>query len=180
MKPDGAFPSGKRGCLVELGITLLAVTLILIISAGYRNYDDLFACGGGLGVGYPVSYMCDYGAGGSPISSWGKIDLADFPYFSPRGLLTDSLFYTGIFWVGWLIRLLLRHGDSYPISNGIWILLIGIALIVGFLSTAAIYKSDCINFHNYLLHIPTPGPATPTPFGTPPPPPFTAVPTTGP
>ena len=180
MNKSQSFPSGLRGCLVELAITLLAVLIILIISAGYRNYDDVFACNGGLGVGFPVSYLCDYGAGGSPISNWGKIDLSDFPYFSPRGLLVDILFYSGIFWLGWLLRLLLHPSESYPIQNGIWIVLIGIALVIGYLSAAAIYKSDRINFHNYLLGIPTPMPATPTPFGTPPPPLFTPIPTTGP
>ena len=180
MKGSRSFPSGRHGCLTEISITLLTVLIILIISAGYRNYGDFFSCNGGLGIGFPVSYICDYGTGGSPISSWGKIDLADFPYFSPRGLLTDILFYSGIFWLGWLLRILLRPSDAYPIQNGIWILLIAIALIVDYLSAAAMYKSDRINFHNYLLQIPTPEPATPTPFGTPPPPPFTAIPTNGP
>jgi len=180
MKSRQGVSFGFRGCLVEIGITWLAVLILLVISAGYRNYDDLFACDGGLGVGFPVSYMCDYGAGGSPISSWGKIDLSDFPYFSPRGLRTDVLFYSGIFWLGWLLRLLMRPNDTQPISNGIWILLVGIALVIGYLSAAAIYKSDRINFHDYLLGIPSPMPASPTPFGTPPPPQFTPIPTIGP
>jgi len=179
MKVNRAVLSGSRGCLVEIGITLLTVSIILIISAGYRNYDDTFACGGGLGIGFPVSFICDYGAGGSPISSWGKIDLADFPYFSPQGLLVDILFYSGILWLAWVLRLFVRPSDSYPIRNGIWLLLIVVALAVGFLSAAVMYKSDRINFHNYLLQIPTSEPATPTPFGTPPPPPFTPIPTTG-
>jgi len=172
-----SFPLGLPGCLAEFGITLLAVLIILVISASYRNYNDMFACYGGLGIGFPVSYICDYGAGGSPIDNWGRIDLSDFPYFSPRGLLTDILFYTGIFWLGWLLRPLLRPNETYPISNGIWILLIGVALVIGYLSTAAIYKSDRINFHDYLLGIPTTVPASPTPFGTPVPPAFTPIPT---
>jgi hypothetical protein len=175
-----SFLSGLRGCLAEIGIPLLAVAIILIISAGYRNYDDVFACDGGLGVGFPVSFLCDYGAGGSPISSWGKIDLSDFPYFSPRGLFVDIFFYAGVLCLGRLLRFLLHPSETYAISNGIWILLIGIALAIGYLSAAAIYKSDRINFHNYLLGIPTPLPASPTPFGIPPPPPFTPIPTVGP
>jgi hypothetical protein len=169
-----------RGCLIDIVATLLTTIFLLIISASYRNYGDSFSCNGGLGVGFPVSYLCDYGTGGSPISSWGKIDLADFPYFSTKGLLIDLLFFSMILWVGWLVRCLLHASDVYSIRNIVWILLIGVGFIVGFLSAATIYKSDRINFHDYLLGIPTPVPATPTPFGTPPPPAFTPIPTAGP
>ena len=181
MQENRSFPYRSRGCLVEIAVTLLTACVILVISASYRNYGDDFSCNnGGLGTGFPVSFLCDYGTGGSPISSWGKIDLADFPYFSLRGLLADILFYSVILWIGWLVRRAIHHNDSYQIGNYIWITLIGIAFIVGFLSASAMFKSDRINFHDYLLGIPTPVPATPTPFGTPPPPPFTPIPTMGP
>jgi hypothetical protein len=165
---------------MEIAITLLTASVMLVISVNYRNFRDDFACNGGFGVGFPVSFLCDYGAGGSPISSWGKIDLADFPYFSLPGLFTDLAFYSVILWVGWLIRRAFRHPDSYPVAGSIWIVLIGIAFVVGFLSAAAMFKSDRINFQNYILGIPTSVSASPTPFGTPPPPLFTPIPTTRP
>ena len=180
MKENQSFQYRSRGCLVEIAVALLTACVMLVISANYRNYNDDFSCNGGLGAGFPVSFLCDYGTGGSPINSWGKIDSSDFPYFSPHGLLADILFYSVILWIGWLIRRAIHHPDSYPIENYIWITLIGIAFIVGFLSASAIFKSERINFHDYLLGIPTPEPATPTPFGTPPPPEFTPIPTIGP
>jgi len=180
MRENQSFQVGSRSCLVEIAIALLTVFVILVISLSYRNFGDDFACDGGLGVGFPVSFLCDYGAGGSPIDNWGRIDLSDFPYFSLRGLLADVLFYSVILWIGWLIRHALRHNDSYRVGNIIWVALIGVAFIVGFLSASAIFKSDRVNFHDYILGIPSPAPATPTPFGTPPPQPFTPIPTTGP
>jgi hypothetical protein len=180
MKRDQSFQRGAHGCLLEIAAAILAVFAMLAISANYRNFGDDFACNGRFGLGFPVSYLCDYGTGGSPISSWGRVDLADFPYFSPLGLFTDILFYAGILWIGWLVRRAFRHNDSYPIGNTIWVACIGIAFLVGFLSAAAIFRSERINFHDYLLGIPTPVPATPTPMGTPPPPEERLIPTPGP
>jgi hypothetical protein len=180
IKENRSLERGARGCLVEVISTVLAVVVMLVISANYRDFDDKFACGGGLGAGFPVSFLCDYGAGGSPISSWGRIDLSDFPYFSLQGLAVDILFYAGILLIGWLVRHALRQNDSYPVANTLWVAVIGIAFLLGFLSASAIFKSDRINFYNYLMDIPTPAPPTSTPFGTPPPPEWTPIPTLGP
>ena len=180
IKENRSFPYRLRGCGGEIVITLLTTFVIMVISANYQNYDDQFACNGGLGAGFPVSFLCDYASGGSPPSSWGKIDLADFPYFSPKGLLADILFYSVILWIAWLIRYAIYRNDSYHYANYIWITLISIAFIVGFLSAMGIFESNRINFHNYILGIPTPLPASPTPVGTMPPPLFTPIPTLGP
>lgn len=180
MKETRSFQQGSPGCLVEIASIMLAVLVMLVISANYRNFGDKFACGGGLGAGFPVSFLCDYGAGGSPISNWGRVDLSDFPYFSPRGLAVDILFYAGILLVGWLVRRALRQNDSYPVATSLWVALIAIAFLMGFLSASAIFKSDRINFHDYIMGIPTPAPPTSTPFGTPPPPEWTPIPTLGP
>ena len=180
MQENQSFPYRFRSCVGEIASTLLTACVILVISVNYRNFGDNFSCNGDLGAGFPVSFLCDYATGGSPISSWGKIDLSDFPYFSLRGLLADVIFYSAILWIGWLIRRALHRTDSYPIQNTIWIILIGIAFIVGFLSASAMFKSERINFHDYLLGIPTSLPATPTPFGTPPPQLFTPIPAAGP
>ena len=180
MQRNQSFRRDAHGCLLEIAVTLLAVFAMLAFSANYRNFGDDFACSGRLGLGFPVSFLCDYGTGGSPISSWGRVDLADFPYFSPQGLIADILFYAGIFWIGWLVRRVLRHNDSYPVGNAVWVTFIVVAFLAGFLSAAAIYRSERINYQDYLLGIPTPMPATPTAFGTPPPPEVTLIPTAGP
>ena len=180
MKTNQFFQREAHGCLLEIAATMLAVFAMLAISANYRNFGDDFACGGRLGLGFPVSFLCDYGTGGSPISSWGRVDLADFPYFSPQGLIADILFYAGILWIGWLVRRVLGHNDSYPVGNAIRVAFIGIAFLVGFFSATAIFRSERINFQDYLLGIPTPVPATPTPPGTPPPSAETQIPTPGP
>src|SRR5687767_11315609 len=173
MKENRSFPYRFRGCIGEIVITLLTTFVIMLISVNYLNYDDQFACNGGLGAGFPISFLCDYASGGSPPSSWGKIDLADFPYFSLKGLLADILFYSVILWITWLIRHALYRKDSYHYENYIWISLISIAFVVGFLFAMGIFESNRINFQKYILGIPTPLPASPTPFGTMPPPPFT-------
>src|SRR5829696_5098237 len=81
------------GCLTTVVILLLAFVLMFSTMRVLRHGDN-FSCFGGLGAGFPVSFLCDYSGGGSPLSSAGKIDLADFPYFSPVGTLVDILFYS--------------------------------------------------------------------------------------
>jgi hypothetical protein len=179
MNEHRSVPRRERGCLIEFAITLLAVVVLLVISANYRNFDDKFSCNGRLGAGFPISFLCDYGTGGSPIDSWGRIDFSDFPYFSLRGLFADALFYAVILGVGWLLRRAFRQNDSYGVGNMVWVVLIGIAFLFGFLSASAMFKADRVNFHDYLLGIPSPVPATSTPFGTPPPPEQTPIPTLG-
>lgn len=162
-----SFLHSCRSCVVEIAITLLTTFVIMVISANYLNYDDHFSCNGGLGAGFPVSFLCDYGGGGgSPISSWGKIDLADFPYFSPQGLLVDILFYSVILWIAWLVRYAIYHKGSYHHENYRWMTLISIAFIVGFISALLIFQSNRLNFQNYILGIPTPIISSPTPLGT--------------
>jgi hypothetical protein len=165
---------------MEILIALLTIGVILAISSSYRNFDDQFACGGGLGAGFPVSFLCDYGAGGSPIDNWGKIDLSDFPYFSLQGLGIDFLFYSLILSVAWLIRRVLRPSETHRVGTVLWAGLLGVAFLAGFLSAAAMYKADRVNFHDYILGIPSPVPATATLLGTPPPPAESPIPTTQP
>src|SRR5829696_3530311 len=89
------------GCLVAVVILLLAFVLMFSTMRVVHRSDD-FSCFGGLGAGFPVSFLCDYSGGGSPLSSAGRIDSADFPYFSPIGTLVDLLFYSmqlGMLWL---------------------------------------------------------------------------------
>lgn len=180
MGEDRSVPKGRRGCLVEIAAAVLAVLVMLAVSTSYQNFSDDFACDGGLGVGFPVSFLCDYGTGGSPISSWGKVDMADFPYLSAAGLTVDALFYGAILWVGWLVRRLLRQNDSDRIRSVVWLAMVAFAFVIGFLAAAAMFKADRVNFHDFILGIPSPRPPTSTPVGTPPPPPSTPIPTAGP
>jgi hypothetical protein len=99
MKENRSF---LRGCGVGLLILLLAFVLMFSTMRVLHNSDD-FSCFGQLGAGFPVSFLCDYSGGGSPISSAGKIDSADFPYFSPIGALADILFYSMPLGMLWLI-----------------------------------------------------------------------------
>ncbi len=166
MEKNRSFLHSFRSCILEVAIALLTTCVVMVISANYENYDDQFACNGGLGTGFPVSFLCDYGAGGSPISNWGKIDLADFPYFSLQGLAVDILFYFIILSIAWLIRSAIYHKSSYRYENYRWMILIGITFVVGFTAALLIFQSNRINFHNYILGIPTPVISSPTPFGT--------------
>jgi hypothetical protein len=45
----------------------------MAISANYQ-YPEHPSCGGMLGAGFPVLFICDDWGGGSPTSSWEKID----------------------------------------------------------------------------------------------------------
>lgn len=58
--------------------------------------------------------------------------LADFPYFSPHGLLADILFYSVILWIGWLVRRAIRHNELYPIENYRWAAFVTIGFARGF------------------------------------------------
>ena len=149
---------------------------VLAVSANRQNFSDYFSCGGGYGAGFPVSFLCDYGAGGSPIDGWGRIDLSDFPFFSLQGLVANILFYFVIlFCVGWLIRALIHRTNEHLPDHNQWMILLSIAFIVGSLFSALLLEPNRINYNAYILGIP-PTPISfhptaipsPTPFGTPP------------
>lgn len=157
------------------GAALMACA-VLATSAIRQNFSDDFSCGGGYGVGFPVSFLCDYGSGGSPIDGWGRIDLTDFPFFSLQGLVADLLFYFLIVvCAAWLIRTLVYRTDANPVGYHKWMLLLSIAFIVGTLFSALLLEPNRINYHDYILGIPptaisshpTVIPSS-TPLGTPP------------
>jgi hypothetical protein len=108
-------------------------------------------CQGGLSAGFPIAFLCD-GSGGSPIGSWGKIDLADWVNGNPLAFLLDFLLYGALNSLAGLIVMgLFRKGLSQD-ENFRWGVLLCFGCIVAFL----------------------------TPFGTPPPPAWTPFPTLGP
>jgi len=156
-------------------VVLIAFT-ILVISTNRQNFSDHFSCRGGYGVGFPVSFLCDYGSGGSPIDGWGRIDFTDFPFFSLQGLVADFFIYFAIlFFVAWLIRMLFYRADSHPLNYNQLAVLLSIAFIVGSLFSLLLLEPNRINYHDYILGIsPTPISShptaipSPTPLGTPP------------
>jgi hypothetical protein len=150
---------------------ILATCVILVATTNRYNYRDDFACGGRLGVGFPVSFLCDYGGGaGSPIDSWGRVDIADFPYFSLQGLFIDSLIYVAIlFVIERLVHRIFHSNEKVHFAYDRWLAVISISFLLGYVFASFILASNQINFHNYILGIsptvvysPTP-PATLTP-----------------
>jgi len=159
-----------------LNWAVLTACAVLAVSANRQNFSDYFSCGGGYGVGFPVSFLCDYGSGGSPIDGWGRIDLSDFPFLSLQGLVTDLLFYFVIlFCVAWLVRGVVYRTDAHPLDYNQWMILLSIAFIVGSLFSSLLLEPNRINYHNYILGIPPTAISShptaipsPTPLGTPP------------
>ncbi len=93
--------------LLSYGFVIVSAVLLLgmiAISLIHVNPRDSFACSGQLGIGFPVSSVCNYSAGGSPLSSATKIDAGDFPFLSPHGFLVDFIFYLGVLWGFWHIE----------------------------------------------------------------------------
>ena len=147
---------------------ILTTCVILAATTNRYNYRDNFACGGRLGVGFPVSFLCDYGGGASsPIGSWGKVDLADFPYFSPQGLFIDSLVYVAILLM--IERLALRivyHNEQFYSEYKKWLAFLSISFLLGYVFASFILASNQVNFHNYLLGMPPTIVYSPTPPAT--------------
>ena len=76
--------------LAIMGVALLAMA----ISTNYQYPEDP-SCGGLLGGGFPVLFICDDWGGAVPSTSWGKITWVDIldGGIRPRGFLIDFLFY---------------------------------------------------------------------------------------
>ncbi|HLO27648.1 MAG TPA: hypothetical protein VK249_00845 [Anaerolineales bacterium] len=98
MKATRSFP---RGCFVGI-VTIVLAAGLMLSTASVSHQSDGFSCYGQLGAGLPVSFLCDYSGGGSPLSSAGRIDSADFPYFSLQGTVVDLLCYALVLWITWL------------------------------------------------------------------------------
>jgi len=146
---------------------IITTCVILAATTNRKNYKDNFACGGRLGVGFPVSFLCDYSGGASsPISSWGKVDLADFPYFSLQGLVIDSLVYfVLLFMIEWLIHLILRD-EQFHTEYRKWLVFLSISFLLGYVFASFILVSNQANFHDYLLDTSPTVVYSPTPSAT--------------
>ena len=149
------------GCVVGALILSLAFGLMLGTMSSLRH-NDAFACYGGLGAGFPVSFLCDYSGGGSPISSAGKIDLADFPYFSPQGTLVDLLFYAMQLGMLWFVA---NHISQRKYRLAALVVLLYLA---GFLSAVLLFQVTDLRIERSFPRTPTPV-APPTTIGANPP-----------
>jgi hypothetical protein len=88
------FSRGVRGIVLDLVHVSLAAGLTLTTFSIQHASDPI--CGGGLGAGFPASFLCD-ASGESPISDWGRISWTDIP--NPIGALIDLLFFAALIWV---------------------------------------------------------------------------------
>jgi hypothetical protein len=180
MKDHELISDGARGCLINL-VNLFLATCAVILSAAFQ-YPDHPSCRGGLGAGFPRLFICDAGVGGSPISSWGRIDFADLLNggIRPGGFLVNFLFYTALIWIIWILVAGMFPQRLTRRDLG-WAAGITIVYVAGFLCASLVFFSSELYDKNYAR--------TPTPFTTSmptatspgtPPSPDTANPTTGP
>ena len=176
MQENKSFP---RGCV--LGILSIALGIVLTVSSARYQRQYYPVCQGGLSAGFPIVFICD-DTGGSPISSWGKIDFGDVANVNPIAFILDFLLYSALLSIAWSILTGLWSKSLSQDENFKWGLLLGTGYISLFLFAFMSFQSNSlsveISFHR------TPAPEiiiyTPTPFGTPSPPEFTPIPTTGP
>jgi hypothetical protein len=149
-------------------ITILLGFCLTIGSVLYQRHPDPTCHGGGLSAGFPLPFICDDSAG-SPISSWGKIDLADILNINPRVLLLDFLLYNALaslilVAVAGIFRKGLVHVELFR-----WAILFCAVCMLVFLFAFTAFQSDNLNFEIPLPRTPTPFVPSPTPYGTPPP-----------
>jgi hypothetical protein len=161
LKENWLFP---RGCVTGILIVLLAFGLMLSTMKILRH-NDTFSCFGQLGAGFPVSFLCDYSGGGSPISSAGKIDSADFPYFSPVGTLVNIFFYSMQLGMPWLIADSISRVGPEGFGKYRWATLIIAVYLAGFLSALILLQPARLRIERSYPRTPTPI-ASPTTIGT--------------
>ena len=174
-KADRTFP---RGCVFGILTILLGIGLTVGTVFYQRQYYPV--CQGGLSAGFPIAFLCDDG-GGSPISSWGVIDGADWFNMNLLAFLLDFLLYGALLSLAWLVVMGFIHKGLSQVEIFRWGTLICIGYIVAFLFAFLSFQSNSLNVEVPFPRTPTPYifVPTPTPFGTPPTPEFTPVPTAG-
>ncbi len=169
MNGNQIFRGGARGCFINLVITLLAICAMAFSTN--VHYPEHRSCGGMLGAGFPVLFICDDWGGGSPTSSWGKITLVDIPNggVRPTGFFVDFLFYTILLWVAWFIGS--RFFQKRVSQRDLWLaIFMSMAFIFGFLCAFLTFQSSSLYMSDtYYRTTPTPIIPSPTAFGTLPP-----------
>jgi hypothetical protein len=156
MKENHFFRQGFHSSLISLVMILLAIGA-MALSTNYK-YPANPSCRGALGAGFPKLFICDAGLGGSPIDSWGRIDLADVfnRGIRPEGFIFDFLFYFALLWLVGLVvnRIADNHIDHRNVK---WAAIISLGFVFGFLCAFLVFQSS----NAYDPRVPTP-----TPLGT--------------
>jgi len=166
-------PSFSSGCI--FGILTILLGIGLTLGTTFRQRPDDPACRGNLSAGYPLPFLCD-STGGSPISSWGRIDLFELIGINWRVFLLDFLLYGALLSLVWIIATSLVRKDLIQNKYFRWGVLLCIGYIIAFLFAFVSLQSDHLNFDKPFPTTPTPIIYTPTPFGTPPPQPVAPTP----
>lgn len=145
---------GVHGCFISIVITLLVIGA-MAISTNYEYFAHP-SCRGALGAGFPALFICDAGLGGSPIDSWGKIDLADVfnRGIRPEGFIVDFFFYLALIWsIGLVLNRLLHNRIN--LRDVRWATFISLGFIFGFICAFLVFQSSSA----YDPHVPTPTPS---------------------
>jgi hypothetical protein len=139
----------------------------MIVSTRYQYPEHPF-CGGMLGAGFPVLFICDDWGGGSPTDSWGKITLIDIPNggLRPTGFVLDFLFYTVLFWI--LLVLATRFLPNMVNRHDVWwAASISLGFLLGVLCTFVLFQSSRLYLgDSFYSRSPTPIIPSSTPLGT--------------
>jgi len=165
MKENQFSRQGSRGCF----ISLVSIFLAICAMAGSANYQypEHPSCGGMLGAGFPVLFICDDWGGGSPTGSWEKIDFVDVLNggIRPTGFLVDFLFYTVLIWILWFIVSRVFH-KGINRHDLWWATFISVGFISGFLCAFLIFQSSDLYIGDSHIRTPTPVIPSPTPLKT--------------
>ena len=165
MKENQLFRQGSRGCFISLASVLLAICA-MAISTNYQHPEHP-SCGGMLGGGFPVLFICDDWGGGSPTGSWDKIDFVDVLNggVRPEGFLIDFLFYSVLIWIAWFIASGIFHKGIND-HDLWWATFIGVGFIFGFLCAFLTFQSSDLYVRDSHIRTPTPVIPSPTSFET--------------
>jgi hypothetical protein len=151
MQPRSSFPRGPL-------LGLLSLLLGLALTAGTALYQqrDYPVCSGALTAGYPLVFICDDNAG-SPVSSWGRIDGADWFNLNLNAFLLDFLILSALLWLTWTVVAARFDKGPHRDENFRWGLLFCLWYLAVFLFAFLALQSTS-------LGIEVPRPRTPTPY----------------
>lgn len=95
-------PMGEYGCCLAGPITLILALCLTGLSLTYQR-PVRTPCGGQLGAGFPVAFICDGGGGSSPRIGIGTLGSEDVERLDVIALVTDVLAYALLIWGAWVI-----------------------------------------------------------------------------
>ena len=165
MKEKRSFPGG---CSLAILSIILGICLTLGTTMYQRQNDPV--CRGNLSAGFPLPFLCDE-SGGSPISSWGRIDWWELFGMNLNVFLLDFLLYGALISIAWLVGVGLVRNEVSQNENFRRGILLCMGYMVAFLFAFISFQSGRLNFERpTATGTPTPTFFTPTSPGTLPPP----------